>query len=195
MKLPIILASSSRYRKMLLEKLQLPFKTFSPNIDEKAKINELPCHLVKRLARLKALATANYHDKCLIIASDQVAAFNNSIIGKPHTRSNAIAQLQAFNGNKITFYTGLCVYNTVTNNLLCEMESFTVFFRQLTLDEITYYVDKEQPFDCAGSFKSEGLGITLFDKLEGRDPNTLIGLPLILLCELLKKQGVNILAK
>ncbi|MCF6776426.1 Maf-like protein [Thiotrichales bacterium 19X7-9] len=193
-KLQIILASSSPYRKALLEKLQLPFSCLSPDIDESALIDETPPQLVKRLARLKAeKVSQTVKAPKIIIASDQVATFNNQILGKPHNKENAIKQLTSFSDQCVTFYTSLCVLNTKTKQVETFIEPFKVYFRDLTLTEITHYVEKEKPFNCAGSFKSEGLGITLFKKLEGDDPNTLIGLPLIRLCEVLRKMGLEVL--
>ncbi|TNF65239.1 MAG: septum formation inhibitor Maf [Gammaproteobacteria bacterium] len=193
-KLQIILASSSPYRKALLEKLQLPFSCLSPDIDESALIDESPPQLVKRLAQLKAEKVSQIvKAPKIIIASDQVATFNNQILGKPHNKENAIKQLTSFSDQCVTFYTSLCVLNTKTKQVETFIEPFKVYFRNLTLTEITHYVEKEKPLNCAGSFKSEGLGITLFKKLEGNDPNTLIGLPLIRLCEVLRKMGIGVL--
>ncbi|WP_282166817.1 Maf family protein [Shewanella japonica] len=196
----IILASTSIYRKEILSKLQLPFDCISPETDETALENETAEELVLRLAKTKALAgaklyqqTSQTNDEALVIGSDQVAVINGNIIGKPLTQNNAIKQLQQASGQAITFYTGLSVINSDSLQAHSIVEPFTVHFRQLTLEEITRYVELEQPLYCAGSFKSEGLGIALFDKLAGDDPNTLIGLPLIKLIALLKRHGLDVL--
>ncbi|MBQ4890946.1 septum formation inhibitor Maf [Shewanella sp. MMG014] len=196
----IILASTSIYRKEILSKLQLPFDSIAPETDETALENETAEELVLRLAKAKALAGAKLYqqtnqtnDEALVIGSDQVAVINGNIIGKPLTQDNAIKQLQQVSGQAITFYTGLSVINSDSLQAHSIVEPFTVHFRQLTLEEITRYVELEQPLYCAGSFKSEGLGIALFDKLAGDDPNTLIGLPLIKLIALLKRHGLDVL--
>ena len=187
----LILASSSEYRQALLKKLNLTFSSLAPDIDESCRDNETPSQLVARLAQEKAQAVAKKYPNALIIGSDQIGVIDGKIIGKPHTEQNAIKQLQAASGKRLTFYTGLCLYNAATQSLQVEVEPFDVYFRSLTLQEITHYVKREQPLNCAGSFKSEGIGITLFDKLEGKDPNTLIGLPLILLNKMLRNEGIN----
>lgn len=189
----LVLGSTSPFRKSLLEKFNVPFETAKPDIDETPLPDETPIELVERLAIEKAKAvTAEYTD-ALIIGSDQVAMHQGDILGKPHTRENAIAQLTRFSGNKVTFYTGLCVHDGVTNKSYSLVEPFDVYFRTLTTAEIEAYVDAEKPLKCAGSFKSEGLGITLFEKLVGDDPNSLIGLPLIKLHALLKQAGLDVL--
>ncbi|MEI7377107.1 nucleoside triphosphate pyrophosphatase [Dickeya chrysanthemi] len=187
----IVLASTSIYRKALLEKLGLPFVCAAPDIDETPHDGENAVSLVRRLAISKARALANRYPNHLIIGSDQVCVLKGAITGKPHTPENAIRQLQQASGQCITFYTGLALFNSSTAHLQSVVEPFDVYFRTLSTREIERYVDIEQPLDCAGSFKSEGLGITLFDRLSGRDPNTLIGLPLITLLELLREEGVN----
>ena len=195
----LVLASTSPFRQQLLQKLMQPFDCINPDIDETPQQNETATALVKRLAEQKALAGAKLAQKTdstqLIIGSDQVAVINGLIIGKPHTVDNAIAQLSAASGQAITFYTGLAVYNQSTQQILSCIEPFTVHFKSLTQKQIRYYVEKEQPLYCAGSFKSEGLGIALFSRLEGDDPNTLIGLPLIKLIELLQQQGMDVLSR
>lgn len=185
--LSLVLASTSSYRKQLLEKLGLPFTQDAPNINETAHDRESASTLVERLAKTKAIALAENHPNSLIIGSDQVATFDGRIIGKPHTKDNAQKQLKSFSGQKITFLTGLALHNTETGETKSLVEPFEVYFRTLTDDQIFHYISKELPLDCAGSFKSEGLGITLFERLDGRDPNTLVGLPLIALCDLLKE--------
>ncbi|MCG9739161.1 Maf-like protein [Shewanella insulae] len=190
---PIILASTSVFRQSLLQKLAIEFDTCAPEVDETPIAGESAQELVIRLALAKAKAGAQDHQSGLVIGSDQVCVIDGDIIGKPLTRAKAIAQLERVSGKSITFYTGLALFNAAdgTSEVICE--PFTVHFRVLTSEQINYYVDTEQPLYCAGSFKSEGLGIALFDRLEGRDPNTLVGLPLIALTQMLFKQGVDIL--
>lgn len=198
MKYNLILASTSPFRQQLMQKLMCPFDCVSPDIDETAQINETATALVQRLAEQKAKAGAqlavNTDTPQLIIGSDQVAVINGQIIGKPHTVDNAVAQLTAASGQSITFYTGLAVYNSTTEQMLSCVEPFIVHFKPLSQAQIQYYIDTEQPLNCAGSFKSEGLGIALFSRLEGNDPNTLIGLPLIKLIELLQMHGMDVLS-
>jgi len=190
----LILASTSPWRKMLLEKLGLPFECAAPEVDERPLPSETARQLVLRLAQAKAQALASRYPNHLIIGSDQVCVLNGQITGKPHTEENARLQLKKASGNIVTFYTGLALYNSVNGQLQTECEPFDVHFRHLSEQEINSYVQKESPLNCAGSFKSEGLGITLFERLEGRDPNTLIGLPLIALCKMLRHEGCNPLA-
>ncbi|MCD1126249.1 Maf-like protein [Jinshanibacter sp. LJY008] len=187
----LILASTSPYRQALLEKLELPFICIAPEVDETPQVNESAEALVLRLATSKAKAVAKNNPDSLIIGSDQVCVLNQQITGKPLSRENAIAQLTQASGQSVTFYTGLCLYNSHSRKAEAICEPFTVFFRHLSQVEIEAYIDKEQPWYCAGSFKSEGLGITLFERLEGRDPNSLIGLPLIALNHMLIKNGMN----
>jgi MAF protein len=190
----LVLGSTSPFRKTLLEKLQLPFICDKPDIDETPQPNESPINLVQRLATEKAKAVSSSHTNALIIGSDQVAVCNGEIIGKPHNYDNAVKQLSSFSGKSITFYTGLCVYCTEKDTSNTLVEPFIVHFKTLTQADINHYLKAEEPYNCAGSFKSEGLGICLFEKLEGEDPNTLIGLPLIKLVALLKQQGLDVLA-
>ena len=188
----LVLGSTSPFRKALLEKLGIPFDTDAPNIDEARKPDESPVKLVMRLAEAKARRVATGHPDALIIGSDQVACVDGEILGKPGNRENAISQLTAASGRTVEFHTGLCLYNSAADRARVAAEAFTVHFRQLSPEQIGRYVDREQPFNCAGSFKSEGFGITLFSALEGRDPNTLVGLPLILLIEMLAAEGVSL---
>lgn len=190
----IVLASTSPFRKSILEKLNINFNCAKPEIDESAQRNETPQKLVERLAIEKASAVANTFPNSLIIGSDQVAVCDNEILGKPHTVENAIKQLTKFSGKCVTFYTGLCVLKSQDNTVKSLVEPFHVHFKQITQTEIINYINAEQPLNCAGSFKSEGLGICLFEKLEGDDPNTLIGLPLIKLVKLLKEYGFDVLS-
>jgi MAF protein len=199
MKFNLVLASTSPFRQQLLQTLMLPFNCVNPDVDETAAKDETALALVKRLAEQKALAGANLIDQTsvpqLIIGSDQVAMINGQIIGKPNNIENAIDQLSAASGQAITFYTGLAVFNCDNQRMLSCVEPFTVHFKSLTEAQIRYYIDKEQPLYCAGSFKVEGLGIALFSRLEGDDPNTLIGLPLIRLIDLLAQHGVDVLSQ
>ncbi|MEE2024971.1 Maf family protein [Alkalimonas mucilaginosa] len=188
------LASTSPYRQQLLQKIGLLFQVAAPNIDETPIAGEAPATLVQRLALAKASKVAGTLPNGLVIGSDQVAVFNGDILGKPHTARRAMAQLQAFSGNTVTFLTGLALVDAATGQSQLCCEPFNVHFRQLSHAEIANYVAIEQPLDCAGSFKSEGLGISLFAKLEGADPNSLIGLPLIRLLEMLRQHDINPLA-
>ncbi|MDB3893269.1 Maf family nucleotide pyrophosphatase [Candidatus Thioglobus sp.] len=195
----LILASSSPFRQTLLSKLGLEFSVQSPDIDESRKSGESPEQLVYRLAQDKAREVAK--SQCgLIIASDQVATLQDGlgaqdvVLGKPHTHENAIKQLSSCSGNEVTFVTSLCLLNTNSGNIQTIVETYKVAFRALKPEQIDTYLKKEQPYNCAGSFKSEGLGISLFSSLEGRDPNTLIGLPLIQLIKLLENEGIDILS-
>ncbi|MDQ9093741.1 nucleoside triphosphate pyrophosphatase [Pseudoalteromonas haloplanktis] len=190
----LILASSSPFRQALLQKFNLPFDTFSPDIDESPLNNESPAQLVTRLSELKARAALSHFQHGLAIGSDQVAVFNGQILGKPHTKENAIKQLSLFNGNTVTFLTGLSVYDIKSNIIETVVEPFEVTFKHLSLEQISAYCDAEQPYNCAGSFKSEGLGICLFEKLSGDDPNSLIGLPLIKLSQLLTEFDFDVLS-
>lgn len=189
----IVLGSTSPFRKQVLEKLNIEFKTDKPEIDETPLNNETPEQLVERLAIEKAQAVAQRWDNAIVIGSDQVAVHRGEILGKPHTHENAIKQLSRFSGDKVTFLTGLALINTETGKTLSLVEPFHVHFKQLTEKQIDNYLKAEQPYKCAGSFKSEALGICLFKKLEGDDPNSLIGLPLIKLVELLLEFDINVL--
>jgi len=188
---PILLASSSPYRRELLAKLALPFEWASPSVDETTHINERADDLVMRLAQDKARALASDYSHHLIIGSDQVAVLGSAIIGKPNNYERAFAQLKAASAKQVIFKTGLCLLNSATNQIQICVEEFSVFFRELSDEQIHNYLIYETPYDCAGSFKCEGLGIALFNKLSGDDPNTLIGLPPIRLVEMLKREGVD----
>jgi len=186
MPLSLVLASTSPYRKELLARLQLPFTTDAPNVDETALPEETPSSLVQRLSLLKAQALMPRHPNSLIIGSDQVAVCQGRIITKPGSHANAVAQLTSFSEQRIEFLTGLCVLNALTGESQILLEPYNVYFRQLSQDTIEKYLIKERPYNCAGSFKSEGLGTVLFERLEGDDPTALIGLPMIRLIQLLK---------
>ena len=187
----LILASTSPWRRALLEKLAIPFECAAPEVDETPLPGEAPRHLVLRLAQKKAQSLAHRYPSHHIIGSDQICVLDGEITGKPLTEENARQQLLKARGNIVTFYTGLALYNSATGHLQTEVEPFDVHFRHLSETEIEDYVRKERPLHCAGSFKSEGLGIALFERLEGRDPNTLIGLPLIALCQMLRREDMN----
>ncbi|MGR5069047.1 MULTISPECIES: Maf family protein [Vibrio] len=188
----LVLASTSPFRKQLLEKLSTPFICVSPDCDETPQPDERPLDLVQRLAIDKA-TSCDTEQPSLVIGSDQVCVIDGKIVGKPLDRNNAIAQLLAQSGKVITFYTGLAVHNTATNHTEVGFDTFEVHFRVLSREQIERYVDREEPFYCAGSFKSEGMGICLFNKLVGKDPNTLVGLPLIDLIDMLQTQGFDVL--
>ncbi|MBP4041238.1 septum formation inhibitor Maf [Aeromonas sp. SrichE-2G] len=190
--MPLILASTSRYRKALLEKLGLPFQCVSPEVDETPIPGESAEALVSRLAQAKAMAIAECHDHGLIIGSDQVCVCDGQILGKPGTVENAVAQLMRAQGKRVTFLTGLCVIDAASGHAEQMVEPFAVHFRSLDEAAIRRYVEAERPLDCAGSFKCEGMGIVLFEALEGRDPNALIGLPLIALINLLGRHGLHL---
>lgn len=191
----LYLASTSVYRQQLLSKLTSHFQAIKPQVDETPLAGENASQLVSRLALAKAQAVAAGLKSGLVIGSDQIAVFDNTIIGKPHTVANACAQLRRFSGQTVTFLTGLALINAATVSQQVIIEPFKVQFRPLSDTEIKAYVDKELPLDCAGSFKSEGLGISLFSKLSGDDPNSLIGLPLIRLNQMLLNEGVNVLLR
>ncbi|SEQ74457.1 MAF protein [Amphritea atlantica] len=189
----LILASSSPFRKAILDKLNIVYEAVSPDIDETRFDSETPQQYVARLAREKAEALQTDYPDALIIGSDQTAIINGKTIGKPGSFDNACQQLRDASGKKITFLTGLSLLNSQTGSCETDVVPFHVYFRHLTPTMIEHYLKAEQPYNCAGSFKSEGLGIALFEKLEGDDPNTLIGLPLIRLIRMLENQGTIII--
>ena len=189
----LILGSSSPFRAELLKKLQINFIQHSPDIDEIQLEGESAPALVERLAQEKARVIAETYPHALIIGSDQVAVADGNILGKPSNHQTAVQQLMMASGKSVTFYTGLALYNAKNQTMQHIVEPFTVHFRELTEKQIEYYLNQEKPYQCAGSFKSEGFGISLFSRLEGDDPNSLIGLPLIKLIELLSNEGVDIL--
>ncbi len=190
----IVLASSSQYRKKLLLPLIPSIQCVAPQVDESMKPSENVKDYVMRLAYEKAKTVAYNFNSALIIGSDQSAHLNNEIFTKPITFEKAQAQLKKCSGKQVTFHTGICVLNTSSQTHQTRCENYTVKFRKLSEIQIKNYLKKEMPYDCAGSFKVEGLGISLFEKLSGDDPNTLIGLPLIALTNMLKKEGVDILS-
>lgn len=189
----LVLASGSPYRRQLLDKLGLTYEWRAAKINEQAQEHELPEALALRLARQKASKLASHFPSHLIIGSDQVAVLDGEILGKPGDFKTAQRQLTAMSGKTLHFFTGLCLLNSASKQKQLCCETYSVSFRSLSQTEIANYLMREQPFDCAGSFKAEGLGISLFEKMTGDDPNTLIGLPLIALITLLKAEGVEIL--
>lgn len=189
----LVLGSSSPFRKALLDKLHLQFETDSPDIDETPLENESIESMVKRLSQAKAQALASKHPEALIIGSDQSAALNGKVLHKPGSYEVAYEQLKEASGQTITFYTGLCLFNSKTGQSETICDPFIVKFRELTDSEIDNYLKREEPYNCAGSFKSEALGISLFESMRGDDPNTLIGLPLIQLCRMLKENGLPVI--
>jgi MAF protein len=190
--LPLVLASSSPYRRELLSRLRLPFTWSAPQIDESRHAGEEAEALVRRLSLEKAQALSASHPQHLIIGSDQVAVLGTQILGKPHTLERAREQLLTASGNSVTFLTGLTLLDSATDQQQTDCVPFTVHFRTLSDAQIMRYLTAEQPFDCAGSFKAEGLGISLFRSTEGSDSNSLIGLPLIRLVDMLQASGINI---
>ena len=189
-KLRLILASTSLFRRELLSRLQIPFETVSPQTDETALPGEAPPATAERLSLAKAQAVAASFPDALIIGSDQVAYCGEQIYGKPGTRQNAINQLQSMRGKEVVFHTGLCLLNAATGRAQVRGVRTEVRIRDLTDAEIERYLEHEDALNCAGSAKSEGLGIALLEYLRGDDPNALIGLPLIALCEMLRAEGV-----
>jgi septum formation protein len=191
--LPLILASSSITRQELLRRLQLPFQQYSPDIDESQLNNEKPADLAVRLAKTKAEVAAKQFPQAIIISADQVIMCENDRLDKPGNVENAIQQLTLVSGKKIDSYTGLCVLNSHTGKYQAGLETYEVTFRQLTPSIIKNYIERDQPFHCAGSIKAEGIGITLFTRMSGRDPSSLLGLPLMLLTDMLNKERIFIL--
>ncbi|MFA5824764.1 MAG: Maf family nucleotide pyrophosphatase [Gallionellaceae bacterium] len=190
---PIVLASTSIYRGELLSTLQIPFQVAAPNVDETPLPGEDAKQTSIRLSQLKAQAVAKDHPNALIIGSDQVALLDGQQLGKPLTHDNAVRQLRAMRGKTVAFYTALTLLNARNGTMQTDLAETQVSFRQLSDDEIERYLVKEQPYHCAGSAKSEGLGIALISRIDGDDPNALIGLPLISLVTMLKNQGINVL--
>jgi len=189
--MPLILGSSSPYRKALLEKLGIAFECLSPEIDESALPGETPVELVERLSIAKAKEVAKSHPNALIIGSDQVAVLDDEIIGKPVNHQAAVKQLKQASGREVHLYSGLCLYNSGNGKLQYCVEPYSVVFRNLSLEQIELYLKKDQPYQCAGSLKSETLGIAMLSKLQGDDPNALIGLPLIRLVDMLLNEGID----
>ncbi|MFM9913502.1 MAG: Maf family nucleotide pyrophosphatase [Methylophilaceae bacterium] len=188
----LILASSSPYRRELLERLQIPFTLISPDVDESPLMGELPQATALRLAQAKARKIGQSQPDSLIIGCDQVATLDNMHLGKPLTHDNAVKQLSLMSSRIVSFHSALCLYNSGSGNMQAEVVTYEVKFRALSDAEIENYLLKEQPYHCAGSAKSEGLGIALIEWMRGDDPNALIGLPLIALINMLKNEGTII---
>jgi MAF protein len=186
----IVLASGSKYRAMLLERLRISFRIQTPGISEIPDANETPMHWAERLAARKAQAVCMANPDALVIGSDQIAEFQGRIIGKPSSEQDAVDQLLAFSGHSVAFHTGIALIGMASGFSSSGVETVCVHFRELTREEVEHYVKIEQPLDCAGSFKCESLGITLFNRIDARDPTALIGLPLIRLCHMLRQAGV-----
>jgi septum formation protein len=189
----LILASSSIYRRELLQRLQLPFIAISPHVDETPRPGELPQETALRLAQEKARKVGDDHPDALVIGCDQVATLDNLQLGKPLTHDNALKQLSMMRGREVTFHSALCLYNAATKQMQVDAVPYIVKFRQLSKEQIERYLLKEKPYHCAGSAKSEGLGIALIESMVGEDPNALIGLPLIRLISMLQHEGVNVI--
>jgi septum formation protein len=188
----LVLASTSRYRRALLQRLYIPFMVEDPGVDESAHAGEKPEHLAERLACAKAKAVANAHPDALIIGCDQVAVSNGKVLGKPGNHENAVKQLHGLSGQEAVFHTAICVFDARSGRTSGRVVRFAVKFRKFDDATIDRYLELEQPYDCAGSAKAEGLGIALIERMDGDDPNALIGLPLIALVELLAEHGVQV---
>ena len=186
----LILASSSKIRKRVLAKIGIEFTAISPNIDESPLPEEAPEALVQRLSEEKARKVAHQYSNHLVIGSDQVTVVNYEIVGKPSNRAQAIKQLEAASGRTVSLYTGVALLNSGTGRIQVDVLPYRVQFRELTRAVIENYIDKDQPYDCGGSLRSEGLGIALLSKFEGEDPNILLGLPLIRLIDMLAEESV-----
>jgi septum formation protein len=189
---PLILASTSPYRRQLLERFGLPFETARPQVGEEHVAGENPSDRAMRLAVAKAEDVAARYPQALVIGSDQVAASGQKILDKPGDAANCRAQLASLSGTDARFFTGCAVIGPARSVRLMHLDTTTVFFRSLTAKEIDRYVEREQPFDCAGGFKAEALGITLFESIESQDPTALIGLPLIWLASALRRAGYSL---
>lgn len=189
----IVLASTSIYRSELLKRLDIPFQTDAPEVDESPLPGESANQTSLRLAQAKSKAVSVRHPDALIIGSDQVALLGDRQLGKPGTHDRAVEQLRALSGRIVTFYTALCLLNARTGRTQTAVAENRVHFRDLTDAEIESYLHKERPYNCAGSAKSEGLGIALISRMEGDDPNALIGLPLILLTGMLRAEGKSVI--
>lgn len=189
----LVLASTSKYRRELLGRLGLPFEIAAPHVDETALPQEAPQDTARRLAEAKARAVAARFPQAIVIGSDQVAVLGDMPLGKPGNHATALRQLQAMRGKEVVFHTALCVCNAASGQAQTRIVPFYVRFRDYSDAQIERYLQREQPYDCAGSARCEGLGIALIAEMRGDDPNALIGLPLIALTEMLAAQGVNVL--
>ena len=193
MKQPLILASSSPYRKELLSRLGLAFQAFSPEVDESPLPKESPQDTALRLAQIKARKIAETHPQALVIGCDQVATLDGMQLGKPGNHENATKQLRMMQGRTVIFHSALCLFNAQTLNMQAEVVPYEVAFRKLSDEQIERYLRSEEPYNCAGSAKSEGLGIALISSMNGTDPNALIGLPLIKLISMLQNENLNVI--
>jgi septum formation protein len=191
--LKLVLASSSPFRRELLSRLGIPFEIASPNIDEEPLPGEAPEFTARRLARQKAIEVGKQNPDALIIGSDQVALLNGKPLTKPGNHANAVKQLTSMRGRRIVFHTALALYNGITEKLQERSVPATVTMRNYSPEQIEHYLTKEQPYNCCGSAKTEGLGIALIARIETEDPNALVGLPLIALTEMLANEGVDVL--
>lgn len=189
----LILASSSIYRQELLSRLGVPFTCFAPDIDETPLPQETWQNLVMRLAHEKAQVAAQKYPEAICIGSDEVAALGNSLLGKPGNHDAAVTQLKQMSGQKVSFYTGVCLYSRALGHSETNIAITSVVFRELTSNMIENYLSKEKPYNSAGSFKSETLGSALITRFEGEDPTAMIGLPLIMLCDMLRKVGIEVI--
>jgi septum formation protein len=189
----IVLASTSVYRRQMLERLRLPFTVIASQVDEAALPDERPAPLARRLALAKAQAVAAQHPECLVIGSDQVADLHGEALGKPGSHARAVAQLQRMRGQTVVFQTAVAVVCQTTGFAQTELAAVKVQFRDLSDAQIEHYLLAEQPYDCAGSAKSEGLGIALLARIDNDDPTALVGLPLIRTCHLLEAAGFSVL--
>jgi septum formation protein len=191
---PLVLASTSRYRRALLERLGHPFVVATPEVDESPRPGEPPSATALRLAEAKARVVAGRFADALVIGSDQVADCDGEAVGKPGSRAAAIAQLERQSGRSVVFHTGVAVVDAASGRAQTRLVDVRSRFRRLTRQEIERYLDREQPWDCAGSVKSEGLGIALFDGIDNDDPSALVGLPLIAVAAMLRVEGFDVLA-
>ena len=188
----IVLASSSKYRRELLARLELPFDVASPEVDETALPGEAPQDTARRLAEAKARAVGVHFPKAIVIGSDQVAVLDGAALGKPGNHSNALRQLRSMRAKEVVFHTALCLHNSADGATETRVVPYSVRFRDYSDAQIENYLRREQPYDCAGSARAEALGIALIAEMRGTDPNALIGLPLIALTEMLAAQGVQV---
>jgi septum formation protein len=190
----LVLGSTSIYRRELLERIRLPFSVAAPHVDETPQPGETPVALARRLALAKARAVAKVHPDCIVIGSDQVADLNGQPLGKPGTHERAIAQLQAMRGQTVIFQTAVAVVCLASGFVQEDLAAVKVQFRDLSDTEIEHYLQAEKPYDCAGSAKSEGLGISLLSAIDNDDPTALVGLPLIRTCRMLRAAGLDLLS-
>lgn len=189
----LILSSSSKGRIRLLNQLKIPFEIFHPDVDETCQDAETALHLVRRLARAKAIAASPHFANALIIGGDQVAVVDGRILGKPRDHGDAVKMLNAINGKTVIFLAGICLYNNSSKRAQIQTDKFKVIFRKFNDQSIQNYLDRENPYDCAGCVKLEGPGIALIEAIYSRDPSSLLGLPLIKLTRMLEHEGVSVL--